>query len=103
MLQRGISSFFSKSTLVGDNRAHPEVEIITGSSTMRLRLCSAMLFATASMMGREKSIPVFTASGQMSVLDYITVLRRKVKAENDLLLLQTNRQLATTAYNYWNW
>lgn len=43
------------------------------------------------------------ASGQMSVLDYITVLRRKVKAENDLLLLQTNRQLATTAYNYWNW
>lgn len=39
----------------------------------------------------------------MSVLDYITVLRRKVKAENDLLLLQTNRQLATTAYNYWNW
>lgn len=42
-------------------------------------------------------------SGQISVLDYITVLRNKVQTERDYLLLQTNRQLVVAAYNYWNW
>ncbi len=42
-------------------------------------------------------------AGQVSVLDYITVLKSKISAEKDLLLLDTNRQLAVVAYNYWNW
>ena len=42
-------------------------------------------------------------AGQVSVLDYITVLRGKVRTENDRLLLQTNRLLVIAAYNYWNW
>ncbi len=42
-------------------------------------------------------------AGQISVLDYITVLKGKIQAECDYLLLQTNRQLAVAAYNYWNW
>lgn len=41
-------------------------------------------------------------AGQASALDYITVLRSKVQAEKDCLLLQTNRQLVIAAYNYWN-
>ena len=42
-------------------------------------------------------------AGQVSVLDYLTVLRSKVQMEKDLLLLQTNRQLVIAAYNYYNW
>ena len=42
-------------------------------------------------------------AGQVSVLDYITVLRNKIQTERDYLLLQTNRQLVIAAYNYWNW
>lgn len=42
-------------------------------------------------------------AGQVSVLDYITVLRNKVQTENDLLLLRTNRQLVIAALNYWKW
>lgn len=42
-------------------------------------------------------------AGQVSVLDYITVLRNKIQMERDRLLLQTNRQLVIAAYNYWNW
>ncbi len=42
-------------------------------------------------------------AGQVSVLDYITVLRNKIQTEKDRLLLQTNRQLVIAAYNYWNW
>lgn len=42
-------------------------------------------------------------AGQISVLDYIMVLKSKIQVERDYQLLLTNRQLATTAYNYWNW
>lgn len=42
-------------------------------------------------------------AGQVSVLDYITVLRSKIQTEKDRLLLRTNRQLVIAAYNYWNW
>ena len=42
-------------------------------------------------------------AGQISVIDYIMVLRNKIQLERDYLLLKTNRQLAVTAYNYWNW
>ncbi|MGN0028347.1 MAG: TolC family protein [Marinilabiliaceae bacterium] len=42
-------------------------------------------------------------AGQRSVLDFITVLRSKVRAERDLMTLMTNRQLVVAAYNYWNW
>lgn len=42
-------------------------------------------------------------AGQVSVLDYITVLRNKIQAERDCLLLRTNRQLVITTYNYWNY
>ena len=42
-------------------------------------------------------------AGQVSVLDYITVLRNKIRAERDCLLLHTNRQLVVATYNYWNY
>lgn len=42
-------------------------------------------------------------AGQRSVLDYITVLRSKVRAERDRMALSANRQLVIAAYNYWNW
>ena len=42
------------------------------------------------------------AAGQVSVLDYITVLKNKIQTERDYMLLQTNRQLTIAAYNYWN-
>lgn len=41
--------------------------------------------------------------GQVSVLDYLTVLRNKTEAERQYRLLMTNRQLAIAAFNYWNW
>lgn len=42
-------------------------------------------------------------AGQRSVLDYITVLRSKVRTERDRMALSANRQLVIAAYNYWNW
>lgn len=42
------------------------------------------------------------AVGQVSVLDYLMVLRNKISVERDRLLLDTNRKLIITAYNYWN-
>ena len=37
-------------------------------------------------------------AGQVSVLDYITVLRSKIQTEKDRLLLRTNKQLVIAAY-----
>lgn len=42
-------------------------------------------------------------AGQTSVLDYIVILKNKIQTERDYQLLQTNMQLVTAAYNYWNW
>ena len=41
--------------------------------------------------------------GLVSVLDYLMVLRNKINVERDLLVLDTNRKLVITAYNYWCW
>ena len=43
------------------------------------------------------------ANGQMSVMDYITVLRRRTTLQDNLIKLQTNKQLLINEYNYWNW
>lgn len=41
--------------------------------------------------------------GQVSVHDYLMVLRNRINVERDLLVLDANRKLAITAYNYWCW
>ena len=41
--------------------------------------------------------------GQVSVLDYIMVLRSRAGVVRDVNLLETNRKMVVTAYNYWNW
>jgi outer membrane protein TolC len=40
---------------------------------------------------------------QLSVIDFINVLKNKVTVQRDLLQLETNRLLLINAYNYWNW
>ena len=80
---------------------------------MRLRQCLAELDKynrRAEILRRqlEEYDKVLSAyakeveEGQVSVLDYITVLRNKIQAERDTLLLQTNRHLIIATYNYWN-
>lgn len=53
----------------------------------------------ATLANYEKEI----AAGLTSTLDYLTVLRTRIQAGRDRLLLLTNKQLALAAYNYWNW
>lgn len=43
------------------------------------------------------------SAGQVSVIDYISVLRSRIQTERDYRLLLINKQLVITAYNYWNW
>lgn len=43
------------------------------------------------------------ASGQSSVIDYITVLRGSASLQINRVALQTNRLIAVNNYNYWNW
>lgn len=41
--------------------------------------------------------------GQLSIINYITVLKNMVAVRRDALLLQSNRQMLINAYNYYNW
>lgn len=43
------------------------------------------------------------SAGQRSVLDFITVLRNRIQARRDFLVLSADRQLLIAGYNYWNW
>lgn len=43
------------------------------------------------------------SAGQVSVIDYISVLRSRIQTERDYRLLLINKLLVITAYNYWNW
>ncbi len=41
--------------------------------------------------------------GQISVINYITVLKNMTITQRDFVLLQTNKELLINLYNYWNW
>ena len=41
--------------------------------------------------------------GQISAINYITVLKNMAIAQRDLVLQQTNKELLINLYNYWNW
>jgi hypothetical protein len=42
-------------------------------------------------------------AGQMSVFDYITILKNIISARQQKIIVEANRQLAVNAYNYYNW
>lgn len=42
-------------------------------------------------------------NGQVSVINFINVLKNMTSVQRDLSLLQTNQLLLINAYNYWNW
>lgn len=42
-------------------------------------------------------------SGQLSILNYITVLKNMTTAQRDYILLFYQQQLLINTYNYWNW
>lgn len=41
--------------------------------------------------------------GQISVFNYVSILKNMVVTQRDFVLLQTNKELLINLYNYWNW
>ena len=64
---RGSSSSFRASTASWEISREPEVATITGSTTIFLAPYCFSLSAMTSMSPVEETMPVFTASGKMSV------------------------------------
>jgi len=42
-------------------------------------------------------------SGQLSIVNYLTVLKNMAAVQRDIILLHSQEQLLINAYNYWNW
>jgi hypothetical protein len=42
-------------------------------------------------------------AGQVSVINYLTILRSKAAIQNQLVLKASEKQLLINNYNYWNW
>jgi outer membrane protein TolC len=54
----------------------------------------------------EKLLDVYKRElnqGQLSVINYIAVLKNMTLTQRDFVLLQTNRERLINLYNYWNW
>lgn len=43
------------------------------------------------------------SQGQISVINYISILKNMIITQRDFVLLQTNKELLINLYNYWNW
>ncbi len=41
--------------------------------------------------------------GQLSVINYVTILKSYISTQRDFVLLQSNKQQLINLYNYWNW
>ncbi len=42
-------------------------------------------------------------NGQISVFNYVSILKSVVMTQRDFVLIQTNKELLINLYNYWNW
>jgi len=42
-------------------------------------------------------------SGQLTIINYLTVLKNMATAQRDYILLHSQEQLLINTYNYWNW
>lgn len=66
----------------------------------RQRLARAQLASYRSLLDSYKREVI---AGQLSVINYVQVLKNYAAAGRDLVLLDNNRLLLINAYNYWNW
>ncbi|MBW3127157.1 TolC family protein [Hymenobacter profundi] len=66
----------------------------------RQRLARAQLASYRSLLDSYKREVI---AGQLSVINYVQVLKSYAAASRDLVLLDNNRLLLINAYNYWNW
>jgi len=69
-------------------------------------LAERLIVYNQQIAGYESVLASYRAElllGQLSIINYVTVLKNMVAARRDALLLQSNRQLLINAYNYYNW
>lgn len=66
----------------------------------RQRLARAQLASYRSLLDSYKREVI---AGQLSVINYVQVLKSYAAAGRDLVLLDNDRLLLINAYNYWNW
>lgn len=89
-------NFFYNQNRVRKNRILTELKSITE----RLALTEDQLKEYQKLLELYKQE---LGRGQISVINYISVLKNMVVAQRDFVLLQTNKELLINLYNYWNW
>ncbi|MCL2660793.1 MAG: TolC family protein, partial [Acidobacteriaceae bacterium] len=43
------------------------------------------------------------AAGEVSVVDYLLVVKNRMQTQKDYIVLQANSSLLISSFNYWNW
>jgi outer membrane protein TolC len=90
------SDFFNKKN---ESRKHALLQLI--------RSIDEQVQSVQQQIGGYESLLSYyrkqVASGESSVIDYITILRSSASLQLNCVALQTNRLLAVNSYNYWNW
>ncbi len=99
VLLRSISlykTFFYNQNSVRKNRILTELKSINE----RLTLIEEQLKEYRKLLEFYKQE---LSRGQISVINYISVLKNLTITQRDFVLLQTNKELLINLYNYWNW
>jgi outer membrane protein TolC len=89
-------NFFYNQNTVRKNRILTELKSIDERITLtddQLKEYQKLLEFYKQELGR----------GQISVINYITVLKSMAVTQRDFVLLKTNKDLLINLYNYWNW
>jgi hypothetical protein len=70
------------------------------SYTSRLEISRKQLSDYENLLQSYKKEIVL---GQLSVINYVNVLKNVALVQRDVLLMESNRLLLINSYNYWNW
>lgn len=71
-----------------------------GSYRTRIGIAQKQLQEYESLLSQYKKEIL---QGQLSIINYITVIKSRMALQRDFLLLKSNEQLLINSYNYWNW
>lgn len=88
-------------------------QFLTRNAVRKARLLSAlqslrerMALTTAQLAEYDKLLAYYKeelAKGQLSVINYITILKSLISLKNDYTTMERDQQLLINTYNYWNW
>ena len=93
-------SFYKNNFVVQNTIRKSKITTELDSYAARISLAEGQLKEYDALLNSYKKEIV---SGQLSIINYVTVLKNMAMAQRDYTLLFSQKQSLINTYNYWNW